>query len=203
MEENLAADDVEIELAPIAVQIAYVQQILGNTQEAVASYTDFVKRNLADDESSLEVAVNNLIALKGSKDVSDGLRKLDKLIEKSDGPEKFQLARGLDLKLSQKQREAIYTNRVLLLLHSNKMDQARELVGALPGMFPGSLMPVLLQAAVHMREDKAAKVEEILGQYADKFPDRSKVILLARAQVASAAGHPQIAADSLEKIPDI
>ncbi|KAK6776265.1 hypothetical protein RDI58_027266 [Solanum bulbocastanum] len=202
MEENLADDDVEIELAPIAVQIAYVQQILGNTQEAVASYTDLVKRNLAD-ESSLAVAVNNLIALKGPKDVSDGLRKLDKLIEKSDGPEKFQLARGLDLKLSQKQREAIYTNRVLLLLHSNKMDQARELVGALPGMFPGSLIPVLLQAAVHVRENKAAKAEEILGHYADKFPDRSKVILLARAQVAAAAGHPQIAADSLAKIPDI
>ncbi|KAL3347796.1 hypothetical protein AABB24_021443 [Solanum stoloniferum] len=202
MEENLADDDVEIELAPIAVQIAYVQQILGNTQEAIASYTDLVKRNFAD-ESSLAVAVNNLIALKGPKDVSDGLRKLDKLIEKSDGPEKFPLARGLDLKLSQKQREAIYTNMVLLLLHSNKMDQARELVGALPGMFPGSLMPVLLQAAVHVRENKAAKAEEILGQYADKFPDRSKVILLARAQVAAAAGHPQIAADSLAKIPDI
>ncbi|KAK6803038.1 hypothetical protein RDI58_000822 [Solanum bulbocastanum] len=202
MEENLADDDVEIELAPIAVQIAYVQQILGNTQEAIASYTDLVKRNLAD-ESSLAVAVNNLIALKGPKDVSDGLRKLDKLIEKSDGPEKFPLARGLDLKLSQKQREAIYTNRVLLLLHSNKMDQARELVGALPGMFPGSLMPVLLQAAVHVRENKAAKAEEILGQYADKFSGRSKVILLARAQVAAAVGHPQIAADSLAKIPDI
>ncbi|XP_019233355.1 PREDICTED: signal recognition particle subunit SRP72-like [Nicotiana attenuata] len=202
MEENFADDDVEIELAPIAVQIAYVQQILGNTQEAVAAYTDLVKRNLADD-SSLAVAVNNLIALKGPKDVSDGLRKLDKLIEKSDGPEKFQLARGLDLKLSQKQREAIYTNRVLLLLHSNKMDQARELVGALPGIFPGSLMPVLLQAAVHVRENKAVKAEEILGQYADKFPDKSNIILLARAQVAAAAGHPQIAADSLAKIPDI
>ncbi|KAG5630745.1 hypothetical protein H5410_002462 [Solanum commersonii] len=87
MEENLADDDVEIELAPIVVQIAYVQQ--------------------------------------GPKDVSDGLRKLDELIEKSDGPEKFQLARGLDLNLSRKQREAIYTNRVLLLLHSNKMDQER------------------------------------------------------------------------------
>ena len=54
------------------------------------------------DESSLAVAVNNLIALKGPKNVSDGLRNFDKLIEKSDGPEKFQLARGLDLKLSQK-----------------------------------------------------------------------------------------------------
>ncbi|XP_009607855.1 uncharacterized protein [Nicotiana tomentosiformis] len=202
MEENFADDDVEIELAPIAVQIAYVQQVLGNTQEAVAAYTDLVKRNLADDPS-LVVAVNNLIALKGPKDISDGLRKLDKLIEKSDGPEKFQLARGLDLKLSQKQREAIYTNRALLLLHSNKMDQARELVGALPGIFPGSLMPVLLQAAVHVRENKAAKAEEILGQYADKFPDKSKVIMLARAQVAAAAGHPQIAADSLANIPDI
>ncbi|KAG5630741.1 hypothetical protein H5410_002458 [Solanum commersonii] len=173
-----------------------------DTQEAVASYTDFDKRNLVN-ESSLAVAVNNLIALKGPKDVSDGLKKLDKLIEKSDGPEKFQLACGLDLKLSQKQREAIYMNMVLLLLHSNKMDQARELVGALPGMFPGSLMHVLLQADVHVRENKAAKAEEILGQYADKFPDRSKVILLARAQVAAAAGHPQIAADSLAKIPDI
>ena len=81
--------------------------------------------------------------------------------------------------------------------------QARELVSALPGMFPGSLMPVLLQAAVHVRENKAAKAEEILGQYANKFPDRSKVILLARAQVAAAAGHPQIAADSLAKIPEI
>lgn len=154
MEENLADDDVEVELAPIAVQLAYVQQvklfyntsstflfalmcckymniyvllqILGNTQEAVASYTNLVKRNLAD-ESSLAVAVNNLIALKGPKDVSDGLRKLDKLVEKSDGPQKFQLGRGLDLKLSQKQREAIYTNRMLLLLHSNKMDQVINL----------------------------------------------------------------------------
>ncbi|KAH0781349.1 hypothetical protein KY290_000947 [Solanum tuberosum] len=83
------------------------------------------------------------------------------------------------------------------------MDQARELVGALPGMFLGSLMHVLLQAGVHVRENKAAKAEEILGQYADKFPDRSKVILLARAQVTAAAGHLQIAADSLVKIPDI
>ncbi|XP_055815021.1 uncharacterized protein LOC129884760 [Solanum dulcamara] len=202
MEENLADDDVEIELAPIAVQLAYVQQILGNTQEAIASYTNLVKSNLAD-ESSLAVAINNLIALRGPKDVSDGLRKLDKLIEKSDGPQKFQLAHGLDLKLSQKQREAIYTNRVLLLLHSNKMDQVREVVAVLPELFPGSLMPVLLQAAVHVRENKAGKAEEILGQFADKFPDKCNVILLARAQVAAAAGHPQIAAESLAKIADI
>ncbi|CAI9778574.1 unnamed protein product [Fraxinus pennsylvanica] len=202
MEENLANDYVEIELAPIAVLLAYVQQILGNTQEAFESYTNVIKRNLAD-ESSLAVATNNRIALKGPKDVADRLRKLDKLIEKGEGPQTFQLARGLDLKLSRKQREAIFINRLLLQLHSNKMDQARELAFALPSMFPDSVMPALLQAAVHVRENKANKAEEILGQFADKFPDKSKVFLLARAQVAASAGHPQVAAESLLKIPDI
>ncbi|XP_022856184.1 signal recognition particle subunit SRP72-like [Olea europaea var. sylvestris] len=202
MEENLANDEIEIELAPIAVQLAYVHHILGNTQEAFESYTNVIKRNLAD-ESSLAVATNNIIALKGPKDVADGLRKLDKLIEKGDGPQTFQLARGLDLKLARKQREAIFVNRLLLLLHSNKMDQARELAFALPSMFPDSVMPPLLQAAVHVRENKANKAEEILGHFADKFPDESKVFLLARAQVAASAGHLQIAAEYLLKISDI
>lgn len=67
------------------------------------------------------MAVNNLIALKGPKDISDGLRKLDKLKDK-DAPN-FRLARGLEPKISQKQRETIYANRLLLLLHANKMDQ--------------------------------------------------------------------------------
>lgn len=70
-------------------------------------------------------------------------------------------------------------------------------------MFPDSVMPVLLQAAVLVRENKAGKAEEILGQFAEKFPEKSKVVLLARAQVAAAASHPHIAAESLSKIPDI
>ncbi|GFZ00008.1 SRP72 RNA-binding domain-containing protein [Actinidia rufa] len=202
MDENLADDDIETELAPITVQLAHVQQLLGHTQEAIEAYTDIIKRNLAD-ESSLAVATNNIVSLKGPKDVSDSLRKLDRLIEKGSGPLSFQLARGLDLKLSSKQREAIYGNRVLLLLHSNKMDQARELVAALPDMFPHSVMPVLLQAAVLVRENKAGRAEEILGQFSEKFPDKSRIVLLARAQVAASAGHPQVSAESLAKIPDI
>ncbi|GFZ21174.1 SRP72 RNA-binding domain-containing protein [Actinidia rufa] len=202
MDENLADEDIETELAPITVQLAHVQQLLGHTQEAIEAYTDIIKRNLAD-ESSLAVATNNIVSLKGPKDVSDSLRKLDRLIEKGSEPPSFHLARGLDLKLSSKQREAIYGNRVLLLLHSNKMDQARELVTALSDMFPDSVMPVLLQAAVLVKENKAGRAEEILGQFSEKFPDKSKIVLLARAQIAAAAGHPQVSAESLAKIPDI
>lgn len=64
-------------------------------------------------------------------------------------------------------------------------------------------MPVLLQAAVLVRENKSGKAEEILGQFAEKFPDKAKVVLLARAQIAAVAGHHQIAAESLRKIADI
>lgn len=70
-------------------------------------------------------------------------------------------------------------------------------------MFPESVLPVLLQAALLVRENKAGRAEEILAQFAGKFPEKSQVLYLARAQVAAAAGHPHIAADSLAKIPDI
>ncbi|KAK9286416.1 hypothetical protein L1049_014812 [Liquidambar formosana] len=202
MEENWADDEIENELSPIAVQLAYVGQLLGKTPYAIEAYTDIINRNLAD-ELSLAVAVNNLIVLKGPKDISHSLRKLDRLIEKGDGAETYHLAGGLDLKLSLKQREALYINRVLLLLNANRMDQARDLVAALPNMFSDSVMPVLLQAAVLVRENKAGRAEEILGRFAETFPGKSKAVLLARAQVAAAAGHPQIAAESLAKIPDI
>ncbi|XP_028772228.1 signal recognition particle subunit SRP72-like [Neltuma alba] len=200
MEDNAADDAIEIELSPIAVQLAYVQQLLGRKQDAMEGYTDIIKRDLAD-ESSIAVALNNLVSLKGPKDVSDSLKKLDRLKEK-EAPS-FQLAHGLDLKLSARQREAIYTNRVLLLLHANKLDQAREIVSGLPDMFPDSVMPILLQAALLVRENRAGRAEEILAQFADKFPEKSKIAYLARAQVAAAAGHPHIAADSLARISDI
>lgn len=83
------------------------------------------------------------------------------------------------------------------------MFQAREMVANMADMFPNSVTPVLLQAAVLVRENKAGKAEEILGQFAENFPDKSKLVLLARAQVAAAAGHPHIAFESLSKIQDI
>nr|XP_043638845.1 signal recognition particle subunit SRP72-like [Erigeron canadensis] len=202
MDENLSDDRIELELAPVVVQLAYVQQLLGKKQEAIASYADFIKRNLTD-KSSNAVAINNLIALKGPKDISDGLKKLDRLIEKNSVDRSFKLVPGLELKLVPKQKESIYINRMLLLLHSNKISEARELADALPQMFPSSVIPILLQAAVFVRENKAVKAEEMLVQSADKFPEKAKILLLARAQIAAAAGHPQVAAESLFKIPDI
>lgn len=202
MEEDYADDEIETELAPIAVQLAYVHQLQGQTEEAIEAYMSIINRNLSD-ASSLAVATNNLISLRGAKDVSDSLRRLDRLIEKGTGARQFQLANSLDFKLSTRQKESLYANRLLLLLQANRLDQAQEVISALPEMFPDSITPVLLQAALLVREKKAAKAEEVLIHYADKFPDKSRPVLLARAQIAAAASHFQISVESLLKIPEI
>ena len=77
------------------------------------------------------------------------------------------------------------------------------MVSELLGMFRDSVFPVLLQAAVHVKEKKVQKAEEVLSQYAEKHPENSKGVLLALAQIAANANHFQLAADSLSKIPDI
>lgn len=81
-----------------------------------------INRNLSD-ASSLAVATNNLISLRGTKDVSDSLRRLDRLIEKGTDARQFQLANSLDFKLSTRQKESLYANRLLLLLQANRLDQ--------------------------------------------------------------------------------
>jgi signal recognition particle subunit SRP72 len=86
------------------------------------TYVNMINKKAAD-TSSLAVATTNLISLKGTKDAADSLKKLDRLIEKSTAPNHLQLVESLDFKLSQRQKEALYSARVLLLLHTNKTDQ--------------------------------------------------------------------------------
>ncbi|KAL2344968.1 hypothetical protein Fmac_006253 [Flemingia macrophylla] len=165
----------------------------------VICYFDYGNHDI--EQFYLHFHVNNLVSLKGPKDVSDSLRTLDRLKDKE--TQGFHLAHGLDLKLSAKEKEAIYANRIILLLHANKIEQARKLLSALPDMFPEGVTPVLLQAALLGRENKAGRDEEILAQFASKFPEKSEVVHLAQAQVAAGGGRPHIAADSLAKISDI
>ncbi|CAO2167313.1 unnamed protein product [Urochloa humidicola] len=208
MVEDYAEHDIEYELAPVSAQLAYVQQLQGQSQEAMQTYVYMINTKTPDllpiaDSSSLAVATTNLISLRGTKDTADSMKKLDQLIEKSTAPNRLQLIESLDFKLFPRQKEALYSARVLLLLHTNKIVQAHELVSALLGIFRDSVFPVLLQAAVYVKEKKVQKAEEVLRQYADKYPENSKVALLALAQIAANANHYQLAADSLSKIPDI
>lgn len=99
-------------------------QVQGRTEEAVESYNTLLKRKPAD-QPSIAVASNNLIAIRGARDLFDSLKKTDKLLEKRGTGQKLQFAEGLEYRLAAKQKEAISFNRCLLLLHSSKLEQVR------------------------------------------------------------------------------
>ncbi|CAH2065961.1 unnamed protein product [Thlaspi arvense] len=153
--------------------------VLGQVQESTSAYVDIIKRNLAD-ESSLAVAVNNLIALKGSKDVADGLRKLDRLKEKDS--QSFQLSQELDAKLSQKQKEAIYANRVLLLLHANKMDQvAAESLSKIPDIqhLPATVATIVaLKERAGDNDGASAVLDSAINYWSNSMTEKNKLGIL-------------------------
>lgn len=203
IEEEYTTDEIENELAPISVQLAYVQQAQGRTMEALESYSLQLKQKFTD-ASSMAVACNNLTVLKGNKDLFDSIKKFEKLFEKKASSDQGLLfVEGLEHKLSLRQKEAISFNRFLVLLLSNKLDQARELLRSLFDKFPDSVMPALLNASLLVREGKLSRAEEMLGQCVEKHPRDSAIVLLVRAQIAAMAGHHIVAAHSLEQISDL
>eukprot|EP00249_Psilotum_nudum_P010597 c22638_g1_i1 orf=54-2165(+) len=202
IEDEYTDDEVENELAPISVQLAYVRQMQGRIVEAMESYNNLLKLKLADAPSTA-VASNNLVALRNAKDMFDSLKKIDKLIEKKDSDQGLKFVNGLEHKLSLRQKEAIGFNRCLLLLHSNKLDQARELVSSLQEKFSGSILVTMLHAALLLKEGKLNQAENMLWQYVEKHPNYSMPTLLVHAQIAALAGHHLAAAESLEHITEL
>ena len=124
-------------------------QMRGQKTEAQESVTAFLKRRPAD-APSVAVAVTNLIALRGPKDVADGLKRLEKIVVpvggggegkeggvggKGGGGGVFSAGGGvggvtelrfednLEVKLSRRQKAAVLQNRFLLLLLANRADE--------------------------------------------------------------------------------
>ncbi|KAG0556540.1 hypothetical protein KC19_11G061100 [Ceratodon purpureus] len=202
IEEDVPEEDIEDELAPISVQLAYVQQMQGRIDEALESYNGILKKKPAD-APSLAVATNNFIALKGARDLFDALKKTDKLLEKKDAGQKLQFAENLENRLSMRQKESLSFNRCLLLLHSNKLDQARDFSSSLLKTFPDSSVPAVLTASLLWKEGKAQKADELLAEFAEKHADAGTNVHFVRAQAAAAAGNYLQAAKCLESITSL
>lgn len=202
IEEDVPEEDLEGELAFISVQLAYVRQMQGRVDEALESYNTILKKKPAD-PPSVAVATNNLIALKGARDLFDALKKTEKLLEKKDAGQKLQFAENLEYKLSVRQKEGLSFNRCLLLLHSNKLDQARDFASLLSKTFPDSAVPAVLSSSLLWKEGKAQKADELLADFAEKHPEAGTNVHFVRAQAVAAAGNYLQAAKYLELITSL
>ncbi|CAI5515336.1 unnamed protein product [Closterium sp. Naga37s-1] len=173
IDEELSTQEIEDELAPITVQLAYTQQMLGRRMEALESYLAFLKRKPADAPSAA-VAVTNLLALRNARDVVDGLKRLDRVVAvtekggkegKGEGVEVVFLE-NLETKLSRKQKAAVMLNRFLLLVAANRLDEARASLPSVERLLPDTDDPLPLHAALLIKEGRTDDLPAILSSLA-------------------------------------
>ncbi|CAI5960290.1 unnamed protein product [Closterium sp. NIES-65] len=176
IDEELSTQEIEDELAPITVQLAYTQQMLGRRMEALESYLAFLKRKPADAPSAA-VAVTNLLALRSARDVVDGLKRLDRVVAVTEkGGKEGEKGKGegvevvflenLETKLSRKQKAAVMLNRFLLLVAANRLDEARASLPCVERLLPDTDDPLPLHAALLIKEGRTDDLPSILSSLA-------------------------------------
>ncbi|KNC99257.1 uncharacterized protein SPPG_05512 [Spizellomyces punctatus DAOM BR117] len=169
--EQYSEEEIQQELAVIAVQLAYVHQLQGRSAEAIELYETVLKLKGTDTAISA-IASNNLMTVKKNRDLPDAA-KLYRLATSS----------GLEHKLTSVQRRIIAVNGALLSLSMSKFGDARQKAKALCDQYPGDDTPYLILAGISLQEKKLpSKALEELQQYVQKLP-HSLSIHLALAQL--------------------
>ncbi|KAK9820199.1 hypothetical protein WJX72_007419 [[Myrmecia] bisecta] len=208
-EEDLSEEQVEEELAPLAVQLAFVAGCQGKHAEAMAAYEELIKAGI-EDEATFAVAQNNALVEKaatlipGSQQqkrfTAESAKKLESLVDKS---ARLQLTQSLETRLSDAQKECIHCNRALLLLLAHKTDACREIVTALLQRYPGSSRVAMLHAALLSRDGRHTDADAILSKLAASQAEEALQPRLMRTQMLLAQQQPAQALTVLASVGDI
>lgn len=122
-EEGVSAQDIEKELAPISLQLAFVSLLLGQGSHS-AEVCKRVLQSKNKNQEALAVAANNLAVLRGNSELPDSYRKLRNTITKT-----------AEEKLTTQQLMTIRYNRCLLLLYLKKTDECTKLLDELDSAY--------------------------------------------------------------------
>ncbi|KAJ0396629.1 hypothetical protein P43SY_008881 [Pythium insidiosum] len=183
--DGVSATEMDSELAPVHVQKAFVKQMQGDHDVALAEYRAVLKLKLTN-QAIGAVATNNIVAIRNDRDLLDSLKRLKALdaVVHSD-------------KLTPSQQEAILANRALLLALLNKPDECRTALQTLQQHFPharlASEITVLLAVKDHHTD---GAIEALQG-------DMSLGGRLGLAHLYLSQRQPVRAAACLESITEI
>ncbi|KAF0690554.1 hypothetical protein As57867_018008, partial [Aphanomyces stellatus] len=184
--EGYSADEIAAEAATIRVQEAFLAQLGGDDETALAAYRAVAKTPDVD-TSVVAVAQNNIAAIQRSKDAFDSLKRLGAISDETLS------------KCTATQHETILVNRVLVLLQLHKVDDAVAAVAVLAARFPNSDLLAPLQLHLALQADPA---NLNLAALAETF-NHSTGGRLCLAHVHCRLGRPAAAADALRLIPSI
>ncbi|CEG45084.1 signal recognition [Plasmopara halstedii] len=183
--DGISGSEAEEEMAIIKTQLAYVKQMRGNLDEALSDYRDILKSKLRNRAVGL-VASNNIVTIRKDRDVLDSLKRLKSI-------DTYMLTE----KLNPAQREAILTNRALLLCLSNKTEECRESLEKLKKQFPmsKSIADIVVLLAINDQSPTVA-IEQLQN-------DASVGGRLGLAHVYMVEGHVLKAAECIRSIDQL
>ena len=158
-------------------------------KNAMSCYNAILKLR-PDDAALIAVASNNILVLNRDKDIFDSKKKL-----------KVLASEGASRKLTCLQKLKILFNRCLFSLHTNQLDQCRELGGKLRASHPNSDLTVLAEVALLNREKKVGVAVEHLEKHLERFAGGGVEVRVVLAQLLLNQGETTKACATLMSIP--
>ncbi|CAM9369433.1 unnamed protein product [Lampetra fluviatilis] len=185
---DITEDDIQMELATIHCQEAFIHQKLGRHEEALHLYSQVVKSRPSD-IGLLAVAANNIVTINKDQNVFDSKKKI-----------KLTLAEGVENKLTKLQLQALSFNRALLCMHTSQVEQCQKMVSSLKNQWPDHPLPPLILAAQYVREKKQEKAIQALEDFCNQHGDSIPEIEFTIAQLYLCQGHFAKACEKLKSI---
>jgi signal recognition particle subunit SRP72 len=205
-EQGLEENEIEVELAAVETERAWLQSLRGRGEEAMAAYSQVLLRGGKNDATVQAVTANNLACLKGTLHVAESLKRLEKVVplgKAAPGGRKGATAAKEEERVPEALRPQVYAGAALLCTHAKRFDAGLGLADRLRSLRPGSAGPVALAAGVLAQAGRFSearkRLEEFLGQ-GSPAPAERGAAQLALAQVEAMAGEPGAAAGRLQEL---
>ncbi|XP_050509494.1 signal recognition particle subunit SRP72 [Diabrotica virgifera virgifera] len=186
-EDETTEEEIDIELALIRIQLAYVYQKQGRTKESQLLYTGNLKLKL-DDIALMAVASNNIACINKDQNLFDSKKKM-----------KVALNDGLVFKLPSKQRKLIALNNAILNYYINQTDQCEKACKLIDERWPElQLQTATIRALNLIKADKSKDAIDLLNKI--KTKDDNLYINLSIAQIYLMQGEKAEACQILENL---
>ncbi|RZC41332.1 signal recognition particle subunit SRP72 [Asbolus verrucosus] len=144
-EEEASEEEIDVDLALIRIQLAFVYQKQGRVKEAHQLYTANLKIKL-DDAALMAVASNNVVCINKDQNLFDSKKKM-----------KLALNDTLVYKLPSKQRKYIALNNAILNYYIHQTEQCEKICKNIEKTWPELTMFTAILRALNMLKGDDAK----------------------------------------------
>nr|XP_022915119.1 signal recognition particle subunit SRP72 [Onthophagus taurus] len=183
-EDGATEDEIQIELAHVKIQLAFVYQKVGRIKEAQGLYVHSLKLKL-EDPALAAVACNNAVVINRDQNVFDSKKKM-----------KVATNDQLAFKLLSSQRKNIAFNNALLLYYTNQLDQCRKACENIEATWPElKVKTAIIKTIIAVKNNQLEKAMAILEKCQTTNDDDALFLALCRAQLWLMEGNRQKACE--------